>query len=155
MITTVRVIGGGPRNRKKGGDESPTTTTARAFGGSPSNRVNRQDFVDRPEIEQALREGRSESSGRLAIAISPIRPRDCERHERDAARAHGERRSRFPLSAREIVSVTRGTPRELRAIGNREARWESEGSKRAAECVGGGRAQQVARTMSMEHHLRR
>ncbi len=71
-------------------------------------RINRQDFVDRPEREQASREGCCKSSGRSVIAILLFRPRDCERHERDAARAHGERQSRFPLLAREVASVTRG-----------------------------------------------
>jgi len=60
----------------------------------------------------------------------------------------------FSKSARESASIAKGTLRKLRAIGNREARGESEDSKRAAECLGRGRAQQVARTMSMEHHLR-
>ena len=61
-----------------------------------------------------------------------------------------ERQSRFPLPARENASVTRGKPQELRAIGNREARGESKGSKRAAECQRRGPAQQVAHTMLME-----
>jgi len=61
----------------------------------------------------------------------------------------------FSESARESASVAKGTLQELRAIGNRKARGESEDSKRTAECLGRGRAQQVARTMSMEHHLRR
>ena len=60
----------------------------------------------------------------------------------------------FRESADESASVARGTPRELRAIRDHEARGESYDSKRAAECLGRGRAQQVARTMSMEHHLR-
>ncbi len=86
----------------------------------------------------------------------------------------------FSQSARESASITKGTLRELRVIGDCEARGESEGSKRAAEylgrgraqqvartmsrgerglkcaaeCLGRGRAQQVAQTMSMEHHLR-
>ena len=61
---------------------------------------------------------------------------------------------RFSKSARESASVAKGMLQKLRAIGDREARGESEDSKRAAECVGQGRAQQVAQTMSMEHHLR-
>ena len=61
----------------------------------------------------------------------------------------------FRESADESASVARGTLRELRAIRDHEARGESYDSKRAAECLGRGRAQQVARTMSMEHHLRR
>jgi hypothetical protein len=60
----------------------------------------------------------------------------------------------FSKSARESASVAKGTLRKLRAMGDREARGESEDSKRAAECLGRGRAQQVAQTMSMEHHLR-
>ena len=50
----------------------------------------------------------------------------------------------FSKSARESASVAKGTLRKLRAIGDREARGESEDSKRAAECLGRGRAQQVA-----------
>lgn len=59
------------------------------------------------------------------------------------------------LSACESASIARRMPREYKAIRDREARRESKDSKRAAECLRQGRAQQVARTMSMEHHLRR
>jgi hypothetical protein len=45
-------------------------------------------------------------------------------------------------SAHASASVTRGTPREHRAIRDRDARGENEGSKRAAECQRRGRAQQ-------------
>ena len=58
----------------------------------------------------------------------------------------------FSKSSRKSASVAKGTLRKLGAIGDREARGESEDSKRAAECLGRGRAQQVVRTMSMEHH---
>jgi hypothetical protein len=60
----------------------------------------------------------------------------------------------FSKSACESASVTKGMLQKLRAIGDCEVRGESEDSKCAAECLGQGRAQQVAQTMSMEHHLR-
>jgi hypothetical protein len=44
--------------------------------------------------------------------------------------------------ARASASVTRGTPREHRAIRDHDARGESEGSKCAAECQRQGQAQQ-------------
>jgi hypothetical protein len=61
----------------------------------------------------------------------------------------------FPESDCESVSVAREAPRELRAIHDHEVGGESYDSKHAAECLGRGRAQQVTRTMSIEHHLRR
>jgi hypothetical protein len=45
-------------------------------------------------------------------------------------------------SARASASVTRGMPREHRVIRDRDARGESKGSKRAAECQRQGQAQQ-------------
>jgi hypothetical protein len=57
-------------------------------------------------------------------------------------------------AARESASVARGTPGEYGAIRNHKVRRESKDSKCATECLRLGRAQQVACTVLMEHHLR-
>jgi hypothetical protein len=98
----------------------------RAFGGGPSNREQSGD--DSPTTTTVRVFGGSP----LTRVSSPD----------------------FSESACESSSIPRGTPRELRAIHDHEARGESYDSKRAAKCLGQGQAQQVAQTMTMEHHLR-